>query len=178
MASPRKRFFKKSKNLEPIEQKKAGGKQKNSSKKEVKQGVVIQFPKIYRFIPDFTSRAFHRISSFKDYLKLKWILLYLFIIVGVVWNVWIGSVFFKDFSTWSHLLLAREILYNQMATWENIAQKYPNYRDAYVEGAMLAYRLGDKQKESYFLHNLQLLDPNFPLTKTYQQLTQLQALNQ
>lgn len=128
------------------------------------------FPSISRSIPE----VFNGFPANPSKFSLKMVFLGVLIVLGVAWNVWVGVGLYKSFVGWSRLLLARGKLYGQMATWENIAQKYPNYRDAYVEGAILAYRLGDKEKEAYFLKNLEILDPNFPLTKSLQQLINLQ----
>lgn len=135
-------------------------------------GVKTQFPKIYRVIPERLGKL---TTSSVPPMRLKWVLVAVLVVLALFWNWFVFSSLVKVGKNWLVLLEKRQQLANQMAIWESISQKYPTYRDAYVEGAMYAYRLGDRTKEQYFLQQLQLLDPNFPLTKTLEQLMNLQT---
>lgn len=146
-----------------------------------KENKKPQFPKIPRVIPE-TTTLLASIPLSSSSIKptqghLKWGILIVLIVLGLVWNYLIVTTFAKKFTSWSGLLVKREKLREQMSLWENITKQYPNYRDANVEGEIYAYMLADKGKEQYFLQNLQLLDPNFPLTKTLEQLMNLQSIN-
>lgn len=131
-----------------------------------------QFPKISRVIPEGFGKV---TTSSVPPMRLKWVLVAVLVVLALFWNWFVFSSLVKVGKNWLVLLEKRQQLANQMAIWESISQKYPTYRDAYVEGAMYAYRLGDRGKEQYFLQQLQLLDPNFLLTKTLEQLMNLQT---
>lgn len=59
------------------------------------------------------------------------------------------------------ILSERSMLNREMLLWENIASKYPNYRDADFQVAILAYRLSDRQKSQEYIAKTLELDPNF-----------------
>lgn len=59
----------------------------------------------------------------------------------------------------------RKTLAANMQLWENIAQKYPGYRDAYFQTAVLAYQLGDSAKEKIYLERALQIDPNYAPAK-------------
>lgn len=189
MPVAKRRFFKRSKKEEVIEKEKLaveklqkGGVAFTKIQRVEKKGKAEMrkrphFPKFSRSITEPTINLASNKKELKQkqpQSRLKWVFLVLLIMLGLSLNIWMGIALYTSFSNWARLLTAREKLSSEMATWENISQKYPNYRDAYVEGALLAYRLGDNEKEQYFLKNLQLLDPNFPITKSFEQLHQLQ----
>ncbi len=48
----------------------------------------------------------------------------------------------------------------QMKYWQDTAANYPNYRDAYVQLAALAYREGNLTQAHAYLLKAQILDPN------------------
>lgn len=166
MPQVKKRFFKRSKKEDVTE------KEKSAVEKIKKGGVAFtkvqrpHFPKNPRLIPELQ-------GSF----SFKYVIIGILVVLGLLLDGWVGVTVYKTFVLWSVLMSQRQKLYNELATWENITTQYPNYRDAYVEGALIAYRLGDSGKEQYFLQNLELLDPNFPLTKSLLKLEQLQRIN-
>lgn len=178
----KRKFFKKKKTEEISEKEKAAIKKleqgtiefkktlRTSKKKKEDIKKRPYFPSISRSIPETLTIPGKKTS----YSWLEWALVVVLVILGVAWNIWVGIALYRNILRWSSVLVAREKLYEEMTLWENITQKYPSYRDAYVEGAIFAYRLGDKNKEQYFLDNLQVLDPNFPITKSLEQLVNLQ----
>lgn len=143
-------------------------KQVQEDKKEAKK---LQLPKISRFIPDRpTIKIPRRIK-----IDLQWSMLGTLFGLLLLANYFLIGSFFHAFSSWYHLYQMRQKVAAQMMIWENIASVYPNYRDAYVQGEIYAYELNDSVSEQYFLQRLQLLDPDFPLTKTFQQLEAVQT---
>lgn len=97
-----------------------------------------------------------------------------FIAIGIFGNIVLGMSFFQTAFSYVSLVLKRTELTHQMQLWENIAQKYPSYRDAYVQGAILAYEVGNTSKEIYFVQQLKLIDPNYPWINLLEQLQKAQ----
>lgn len=125
-----------------------------------------EFPNISRFIPDRPSFGMPKIEK----LTLKWGIVVVLAIIGLVLNLIVLQHLFITGKSWIALEEKRQQLSQEMSLWENITKEYPNYRDAYFEGALFAYRLGDSQKKQDFLNKLQLIDPNFPLTQGLEKL--------
>ncbi|MDP2861140.1 MAG: hypothetical protein Q8N98_05560 [bacterium] len=46
--------------------------------------------------------------------------------------------------------------------WQKVAKEKPDFRDAYLELALLNYQLGRTEMAKYFLGKALFLDPNFP----------------
>lgn len=90
-------------------------------------------------------------------------------------NVWLASVFllalvfatFLSWELWQTWTRWQKVesdyisLKQQLQTWEDVTNRYPTYRDAYFEAAVLAYRLGDRHKEALYLQKVLTIDPNF-----------------
>ena len=149
-----------------VEQK-AQKKEVEEKKKESKK--KREFPKIPRIIPELPSFSFLQSRAvFK--ISLKWEIVAVLIILGLLLNWLVIKHLFEVGKDWVVLFSQRQQLSQQIGLWENITKQYPNYRDAYFEGAVLAYRLGNRQKENQFLTQLQLIDPNFPLTQGLEKL--------
>ena len=53
-------------------------------------------------------------------------------------------------------------LQNEVAYWEQIANKYQGYRDVYYRIAALQYKLGNTVTSSQYVKKALQLDPNFP----------------
>ncbi|MBI2036032.1 hypothetical protein HYT17_00125 [Candidatus Microgenomates bacterium] len=49
----------------------------------------------------------------------------------------------------------------QIARWQQVAAKRPDFRDAYFELAVLTYRLNRLSEAKYYLNKTLTLDPNF-----------------
>lgn len=170
-----KNFFKSSKPKDPkgVHTIKSAKKEKVKKIKKIEQertkkdNQKQQFPRISRFIPE---------NTWKFWLKLGIVIC---LSVVAVWgNYLILQSLYSAGKGFIKVVYAREKLNNEMKLWQNITKEYPNYRDAYMASAVLAYRLGDRGKEQVFLRGLKLLDPNFPFIKTLEQLTNLQNLSQ
>lgn len=97
-----------------------------------------------------------------------------FVVIGIFGNIVLGTLFFQTAFSYVTLVFKRAELTHQMHLWENIAEKYPNYRDAYVQGEILAYEVGNTSKEVYFVQQLKLLDPNYPWINLFEQLQKAQ----
>lgn len=71
---------------------------------------------------------------------------------------------------WIRLQEKRAKLEANMTLWEEITKKYPTYRDAYFEEALLAYQLGQRQKAWNLSRHVLLIDPNFTQARELQSL--------
>src|SRR5260221_2697089 len=166
MEASKKHFFKKEKKELRLKRHKAPtGKSKKVSPK-------LQFPKISRFIPDgFGKLPIKSTDKLRINLKPRKInsnvLMRRSFWMGirlVIAFVGIGLLSRQLFAQWKALQDAKQNyakLQQNLKTWENIAQRYPTYRDAYFEAAILAYRLGDREKEAVYIDKILMIDPNF-----------------
>lgn len=51
----------------------------------------------------------------------------------------------------------------QYAFWQSVASAHPDYRDAFISLASLAYQLGNRDEARAWLSRAQALDPTFPI---------------
>lgn len=121
---------------------------------KVKEGKK-EFPINYRSIAEpFQKIYFSGFSWGKLALGI-----FLFLLLGV--SLWQAAVLGQRVLAFERVLMQREKLTEDLKLWENIAAKYPGYRDAYFQAATIAYRLGDTGKEKELLAKTLQLDPNF-----------------
>lgn len=130
---------------------------------------MIKFPKIYRSItewPKVLSEAEGNLLKRASKLlsitsKAKFILL-----------VFVSLLFFLIFLTVAldlrltllenqKLNKERQVLQDQIQFWQAVSDKFPGYRDAYFQIALLEYRLKDFNKSKDYLNKTLDLDPNF-----------------
>jgi len=57
-----------------------------------------------------------------------------------------------------------------ISTWEKIIEQKPNYRDAYLQLAILNYKIYENKKALEFLKEALEIDPNFPAAKDLEKL--------
>ena len=55
----------------------------------------------------------------------------------------------------------REKIKKEITYWQENARKYPGYRDAYFQLALLEYQLGDAQSAQNYINKVEAIDPNF-----------------
>lgn len=153
-----------------------------------KNDIKFQFPKISRFItepfgrlrPSFFAKLrvsgfdnsslslFFKLSTLRNFskkqmrkAKKKNFWLSIVLVASVVFAVLLGGEMWHMYQNWQEKKVEYVRLQHELATWENVAQAYPTYRDAYFEAAVLAYRLGKKEKEEEYLQKALSIDPNF-----------------
>lgn len=54
----------------------------------------------------------------------------------------------------------RARLLTQQAFWEGVVAKYPDYKDAFFQLAVVSYALGEREDAERAIENVLLLDPN------------------
>lgn len=110
-------------------------------------GKKVYFPNISRFITE--KRVFIGLGSLIIFLILAW---------EVSIDISSGNMFLG-------VLQKRAALDAERSIWKDIATKFPNYRDAYFQVAILSYRLGDRQEQELYIKKTLELDPNFQPAK-------------
>lgn len=181
----KKLYFKKEKkSLKPKRHKAPSSKPKVifSAKDVEKQGKkkleLSQFPRISRFIPEgsvilrkflgkFTGKKL-RVASILPHiisplgpLKKKNVWLAGVFVCTIVFALFLSWELWQTWTTWRQTKMEYAHLQQELRTWEDVTSRYPTYRDAYFEAAVLAYRLGDRQKELLYLQKVLAIDPNF-----------------
>lgn len=61
---------------------------------------------------------------------------------------------------------------NEITHWENIIKDKPDYRDAYLQLAILNYQIYQTDKAKVYLQKAANLDPNFEATKELEKIIQ------
>lgn len=116
-------------------------KQPAKSKQKVKE--VKQSPKINRFFTEW----------YVFPIAFSIILVLLIGVLGVQYVSFAQEYSFKE--------QERIRIQEEVGFWEQVVEKYPDYRDAYFKIALLEYQLGSTVKSKEFLQKTLLLDPNF-----------------
>ncbi|HET9946605.1 MAG TPA: hypothetical protein VFQ63_00940 [Patescibacteria group bacterium] len=125
------------------------GKKEKKIKEEEKKVVVkksfkkIRFPKNYRFITE----------------RKTW--LWASIVLSILILSLLSVKLYQVYQIYAVLSNNRKELAQQLTEWTEITKKYPSYRDAYIEAAILAYKLGDKVKAGAMIEKALMIDPTF-----------------
>lgn len=126
----------------------------SKNKKNPKSEKKKQFPKNFRFITENpVSKFIHRHR--RTLLISFAILLILLAISTVSLDAYINYQENKRF-TKERIKIGKEI-----AFWQSTVDRFPNYRDAYFELALLNYQLKNFGKAREYLSKTFKLDPNF-----------------
>lgn len=73
----------------------------------------------------------------------------------------ISAVFLVEQSAkFTRLEMERSKLKSELNLWSSIDEKYPGYKDAYLEMAILEYKLSNFEKAKQLVSKALLLDPN------------------
>jgi len=139
---------------------------KNKEKKQV----ASQFPNIYRIITESrvvkkTQKSWFRLSNqpkfHKTTLFLSGILIVAVVLVLSLGIIIFGINFVKNYKAFQELSAKRQNLKSQVNFWQSVSEKYPGFKDAYFQAAVLEYRLGDLEKAQNYNQKSLRLDPNF-----------------
>ena len=132
-------------------------------------------PKIYRFIPDSVKASAGKPSSiwkhffnlnidlnrkevFNVYRKaLRIFTLFIFIVAIVA----LGFDLSKNIKEKEKTDFERERITRELNFWQSFVAKHHDYRDAYLQLAVLEYRLRDVNKAKFYLNKSLSIDPNF-----------------
>lgn len=116
------------------------------NKKEEKK--ESKFPKIFRFITEGSE---------------SWQLILIGFASGIVFAVlvFVALDTYKNYQQKFLLDLDRKAIINEINFWNGALGKYQGNRDAYLQLALLEYRLKDFSQSRYYLQKALFLDPNF-----------------
>ena len=191
----KKRYFKKEKKqLKPKRHKaKSQAQLKAAEKKGLRRGVQVetkpsinsskgktllklQFPKISRFITEemnaYRKSLVNSLSSrHAKHLKKRNFWMAILLSTSVVFACFLSWQLWETWSVWKEASQRHAVLQKELITWEAVTQKYPGYRDAYFEAAVVAYQLGDKGKVEGYLQKVLAIDPNFTPAQQLKALT-------
>src|SRR5262249_29569956 len=113
-----------------------------------------QFPKIFRFIPDY-HRYLIRLSDFP--------LLFVGFFSGVMLTgIILQSIFlYNNLQKLQAIGVKRSALEDQAQILSNLTKSYPSYRDLYLQVAVIEYRLGNTTQAKAYADRALVIDPNF-----------------
>ena len=115
---------------------------------------VSRFPNIYRIITE-------KIRYFLGLRLIKYSLFGIIIAVLLIMSIQTGLSLSKNYQIFKQREAERDKVLVQLKTWQSIGEKYPNYKDAFLQIAILEYRLKDLTNARYYLNKALLLDPNY-----------------
>lgn len=76
----------------------------------------------------------------------------------------------KNLNDYRKLKNERAKVQSDISFWKNVVVQKPDYRDAYLELAILEYKLGDKEQAKFYLDKSLILDPNFQKGREFQKI--------
>lgn len=106
---------------------------------------MFKFPKIYLKIPD----------------KVKYIFVGGLCLILLLTVVAAGLSLYGNLQKKANLESERSKIESQIKVWQEIVNKYKDYRDGYLTLAILEYKLGDSDKARLYLKQTLSIDPNF-----------------
>lgn len=127
----------------------------------------VSLPRI-SFFDILTLGSFFRLSAFGNFskkqisrAKKKNFWLSIILVVSLIFAFFLGWKLWNMYDTWQASQTEYVKVQRELTVWEHVMKEYPTYRDAYFEAAVLAYRLGKKDKEAEYLQKALSIDPNF-----------------
>ena len=123
-----------------------------------------EFPKIYRFFTDLPAiTAFRRLQAGKR--KLGFIFAFL---LSLLFILIFSLDLLNNIRKEKQITEVRRELEKEAKVWEEIANKYQGYRDAYFQLGLIQYKLGNFDRAKYYLNKALFIDPNFKEAKNLQ----------
>lgn len=112
--------------------------------------------------------SFERESSINGYFpRISRVITEKWFLIGLVCGILLVGIFIvasniqANIEEKKSLEQKRETIKQQITYWQENARKYPGYRDAYFQLALLEYQLGDAQSSQNYLNKVESIDPNF-----------------
>lgn len=134
-----------------------------------------QSPRNYRIITDLPAMLAHVLQAgrFKKVSKKSPKLLERLKIEALVflYVVTIFSILILAFNLFTNLQRQKEInfqrekIQSEIKLWQDVADKFKNYKEAYYQLAVLEYELGEIEKAKFYISKSLYLDPNFDKAK-------------
>ena len=139
-------------------------------KNKEKKHLASKFPNIYRIITESrgvvkVQESWFKLSNQpklrKLFLILSGIVIFATILILTVGIIISSFKFYKNYVSYQKLSEKRQNLQSQINFWQSVWQKYPGFKDAYFQAAVLEYQLSDLQKAKDYNKKALMLDPNF-----------------
>lgn len=130
-----------------------------------------EFPQILRKIPapHFAKAPRGKRLSFLASIHLwRWVFILLILSLLTLQIAQLGQRLYANYYEAQIKQAEKHAIEGEIAKWENIAKKRPNYRDAYFELAVLTYELNRISETKYYLSKVFALDPNFEPAKEFE----------
>lgn len=124
-----------------------GNKQKVTSNSAKKEGLRLKSPQIFRKI---TAEALWR-----------WLIALIIVSFLLLQVVQLAKTLYQNYYDAQLKQAEKQQLENEVNRWRQIVSLRPDYRDAYFELAVLAYRLNHIEESKQYLAKVFELDPNY-----------------
>lgn len=118
-----------------------------------------QSPRNYRIITERFKKFKRNNTKLLERLRIE---VLVFVYVVTIFSILIlGFNLLTNLQNQNQISFQKEKIQSEIRLWQDIADKFKNYKEAYYELAVLEYQLGDIEKSKYYLDKSLFLDPNF-----------------
>ena len=122
----------------------------------------MKFPKIYRFFTEKRKR---------EVLKALKTQVFIFAFLASLLFILIFSLdLLNNIRKEKQITEVRRELEKEAKVWQEIANKYQGYKDAYFQLALIQYKLGNFDRAKYYLSKALFIDPNFKEARKLQKI--------
>lgn len=120
-----------------------------------------KFPKIYRFIPEPIKKRLSKLSRKKVFSVYKKILQAFTIFIFIIAIIVLGYDLYNNIQDKKKIDFQREKIIKELEFWQSFIAEHKDYRDAYLQLAILEYRLRNFDNAKFYLDKSLSIDPNF-----------------
>src|SRR5680860_80547 len=123
-------------------------------KKQNLKKQLHEFPKIYRFITE----NLNSLIKNKNTRVGVFVFIYISLITLIVY---LGFNFYNNYNILVMLRQEKEKTENKIMVWQGIIEKYPSFKDAYLQLGALEYKIRNFEKASTYVKKALVLDPEY-----------------
>lgn len=139
--------FKNTKSIKPK-------KQRAPKKTKEKRTNRLQFPSIYRKIPER--------SDFLFVLKILKKIAVVFVFAAIfTFILFVLADLQRNYVQNQHIQAERQKLIHEINIWKSFSDKYKNYKEVYFQIAVREFQLGDFTAAEQYLKKTLFIDPNY-----------------
>ncbi|HKC14807.1 MAG TPA: tetratricopeptide repeat protein [Patescibacteria group bacterium] len=118
-----------------------------------------QSPRNYRSITEGFGKFKKKQSKLLQKLKIE-SLVFLYVLTVILILIFSFDLF-QNFQKQKEIGFQGEKIQSEIRLWQDIADKFKGYKEAYYKLALLEYQLGELDKAKYYVDKSLFLDPNF-----------------
>ena len=122
----------------------------------------MKFPKIYRFITEKRKREVLKVLKTQGFI-FAFLVSLLFILI-------FSFDLLNNIRKEKQITEVRKELEKEAKVWQEIANKYQGYKDAYFQLGLIQYKLGNFDRAKYYLDKALFIDPNFKEARKLQKI--------